>query len=137
MGAASSRPVSRGTGQPGSVSDSSYYNTLINNQKQQVANVPAVQSAQNRAQTPPNRPGPTPPGFGNQQQGQVGPDGGRYQGAYDAYVQRYGGGNSAPQQPPPPPPTQPSGAPQGTSTAPPPRPNRPGIRMGNGYASRS
>ena len=72
MGAASSRPVSGGTGQPGSVSDSSYYNTLINNQKQQVANVPAVQSAQNRAQTPPNRPGPTPPGFGNQQQGQVG-----------------------------------------------------------------
>lgn len=145
MGGATPRPASGSPTAPAPGQSmqqgSDYYQHLLNNQKQKVADTAAVQQAQDRPQQPPNRPGPTPPGFGGVQQGQMGPEGGRYQGAYDAYMQRFGGSTGTQQMTPPAPPQapQPGMAPQpqqgsGFDQGRPPR--RPGIRMGNGYASR-
>ena len=172
MGGAARPPMSGGTGQPSPQGGgqtmqqgSDYYRHLLDNQRQNVANVPAVQSAQAQPQTPPNRPGPTLPGFGGQQQGQAGTGDGRYQGAYDAYMQQFGGGGQGIAQQPPAPPAgqqkanadyldnyykqQYQNSPyKGTPAEieeqrlaagqkPTPRPNRPGIRMGGGYANRT
>lgn len=141
MGGAAPRPAAGGQGQPGTPgAESTYYTNLLDRQKQQVANVPAVQEAQNRSAQTPNRPAPNLPGFGGKQQGQLGPEQSRYQAAYDAYIQRFGQGG---QQPPQPVQQQPPGAPQDNAfgsnqqrPATPRGPRRAGIRMGGGYASR-
>ena len=163
MGPSAARPA---TGAPGQTTatgaESEYYKNLLNRQNQAVANVPAIQAAQDQTSQPPNRPGPTPPGFGGQQQGQAGPEMSRYQGAYDAYMQRFGQAGQSGQQPSQGQPSAPSPAPiagptqtqapMGQQPPAPPRrpgadfdrnrqqspgaPRRPGIRMGAGYASR-
>ena len=161
MSGAAARPSVGAPGQtPAAGGESAYYKNLLDRQNQPVANVPATQAAQNQPAQTPNRPGPTPPGFGGMQQGQLGPEMSRYQGAYDSYMQRFGGGGQQPpqdqsQQPPGAAPQPPAtGAPQAPMgqqpPAPPRRPGpdfdrnrqqpgttrRPGIRMGAGYASR-
>jgi hypothetical protein len=148
MGATTPRPAAGGTPQPPSSGQtlqqgSDYYRHLLDNQKEQVANVPATQQAQGQPQTPPNRPGPTPPGFGGQQQGQAGQGDNRFQGAYDAYMQRFGGTQTPP---PAAQPNQPFTLPGQASQTPadtnafnqqgPRKSNRPGVRMGAGYAGR-
>lgn len=131
MSGAAARPAFGAPGQTGA--ESNYYNNLLNRQKEATANVPAVQQAQGQPSQPPNRPGPTPDGFGGQQQGQMGPEMSRYQGAYNSYMQRYGQG-----LPQPPQQTQPSAPAEFDQNRqqPPGPPRRPGIRMGAGYAAR-
>jgi hypothetical protein len=147
MGASAPRPTSGNASTDVSNRDFDYYRNVLNNQKQNVANVPQVQAAQSTAQTPPNRPGASLPGFGGQQQGQ-----GPQQGAYQAYMNRFGGdpsmGNRMGWRPGEGPSDVPSGVDpyaklgkwprgEGPTNAPTNAPQRPGIVMGNGYSRRS
>jgi len=147
MGGAAKRPAVGGPGQVNSDKGEGlgYYRNVLNNQKEAVANVPATQAVQGQSQTPPNRPSADMPGFGNQQQGQGG-DAAGFQGAYNAYINRYGGGSNTTT---PQPPGAASGNQPQPGTPPPdqmrPQDNRerqgssqrPGIRMGSGYSSRT
>lgn len=148
MGATTPRPTAGGTGQPTPPNDSSaggsdYYRHLLENQREKAADVDSTRRAQNQPQQPPNRPGPNLPGFGMGQQGQVGPQGSgaSFQGAYDAYIQQFGGNAAPPPQQGAMPPSSPQQRPpadrqgfdQNRSQQ---QPRRPGIRMGAGYANR-
>jgi hypothetical protein len=156
MGATSQRPTSGAPGAGGS----GFYQNALNQQKQAVANVPAIQAAQSQSGTAPNRPGtsniPSPQG----QQSTFQPEDTRYLDAYNNYMQQHGGsqyppvtgspfGQSQPQAPQPqqvqaPQPQQPSapGQPRGPMNRrrpmgqeqPPSSPK--GITMGAGYANR-
>jgi len=88
-------PGASGSSVPGS-GGSGFYENILNQQKQAVANVPATQTAQATAGMPPNRPGErTESSSERPQEASQGEDT-RYVDAYNNYMQRQAGGSQYP-----------------------------------------
>ena len=149
MGASAQRPTSSAPGSGGS----GFYQNALNQQKQAVANVPAIQAAQAQPGTPPNRPEPPATSAPQGRQASTPGEDTQYLDAYNNYMQQHGGSQYPPAMGSPfgqaqPPAPQPQQAPVPTNQ-PPMRPQgrRPmgqeqppsspkGITMGAGYSNR-